>query len=501
MISRNTISLSVMGLLFVFLGSFFVRLLLGSPVTGIDDADIFFVYGHNLAEGNGFVYNVGSEAVEGFTSFLWTLICALSFKFTGAPELLLFGLAVLLGAAAVGAALRRTESPYVFLLLMAAVPGWFAWCQVTLMETGLWCLVITWIGITLAQNRSVAVAALMPVMILTRPESMLWGGWVIFLLFLFADKGTRIKAAVPALMAYMCTLGGLIFFRLRYFGYPVPNTYYAKVSGSLFENLGSGFIYFFRYFVSHPFVLLLVGLVIVLTVRIVLTKKKEWSFAQKLALFILPGLGIPVLVGGDHFGAFRFYQPLWPLLCLIGACSWPLVQHRYKPRYINVALGVCLVGGWVLFPFSANLRHEFRIAQEGRTNGAALEQMFADLDELPTVATITAGGNKYGYSGHVYDLMGLNSTEMAHAPGGRGGYKNHAGFNREVFYGWEPDVLLCGDSEEFDTRVLGGLHEDSRFRISYIKCMLHRNGSELNAWFRNDFLMSLPGNGTPVIMD
>ena len=45
------------------------------PRTGIDDANIFFVYAQNAANGHGFVYNVGGERVEGFSSLLWTLIC------------------------------------------------------------------------------------------------------------------------------------------------------------------------------------------------------------------------------------------------------------------------------------------------------------------------------------------------------------------------------------------------------------------------------------------
>jgi len=50
------------------------------PFLGIDDAYIYFVYAKNLVNGHGFVYNVGSERVEGFTSMLWVLICSASYK-------------------------------------------------------------------------------------------------------------------------------------------------------------------------------------------------------------------------------------------------------------------------------------------------------------------------------------------------------------------------------------------------------------------------------------
>src|SRR5688572_4205478 len=50
--------------------------LYGRPLIGIDDANIYFVYIKNFAEGNGFVYNVGGALTEGFTSILWVLIAS-----------------------------------------------------------------------------------------------------------------------------------------------------------------------------------------------------------------------------------------------------------------------------------------------------------------------------------------------------------------------------------------------------------------------------------------
>lgn len=499
MISRNKIWLLLCGILLVSVGSLLARGLLGMPESGIDDADIFFVYARNFADGYGFVYNAGGESVEGFTSMLWTLICSLFFSGAEPVEVPLSIFSVLLGALTVFFCLRRTERQGIFLLLAASVPGWFAWCQVTLMETGLWCLVITLLGLAVAEKRVGAVAVLLPVMILTRPESMLWGAWIVLLMPVFAESGKRLKALVYPLFSYSVSLIALIGFRLYYFGYPVPNTYYAKIAGSPMSNVFTGLHYFFGYLFSSPAVFAVLVFLSVYIVRKLISGTGEWSLSWKLAIFLVPGLGIPVLVGGDHFGGFRFYQPLWPLLCLIAALEWPNFTAQCRARLAWMALILFVIGGWVLFPFYGNLKHEFRIAAEGRDNGAALAQLFSDLESWPTVATITAGGNKYGYPGYVYDLMGLNSTEMAHAPGSRGGFKNHTGFNRDLFFAWKPDILLCGDSAEFDSLVLNGLHEQPRFSISYVKCTLHRNGAAINAWFRNEFLMSLPGTGGAII--
>src|SRR5215510_1767079 len=67
---------------------------------GIDDANIYFVYAKNLALGHGFVYHPGGERVEGFTSLLWTLLCAAAHRVAARPEPWLIGLnAVVMGGA------------------------------------------------------------------------------------------------------------------------------------------------------------------------------------------------------------------------------------------------------------------------------------------------------------------------------------------------------------------------------------------------------------------
>src|SRR3982751_6884282 len=74
--------------------TFVVARIFGFPAVGVDDANIFFVYARNIAGGHGFVFNVGGERVEGFTSLLWTLICAATARITSHPEPVLLGVNV-----------------------------------------------------------------------------------------------------------------------------------------------------------------------------------------------------------------------------------------------------------------------------------------------------------------------------------------------------------------------------------------------------------------------
>ncbi len=484
--------LPLLALLTVLAGSLLTWKLLGSPSTGIDDADIFFVYARHLSDGHGFVYNIGGERVEGFTSLLWTLICACLFRVSDHIEVPLYAINLLIGVATLWVCLRKVQKPVVFLLLLAAVPAWFAWCQVTLMETGLWCRLLTLAILAVVDRRNLLLALLLPLLVVTRPESMAWGIWLLLMLFVrtggLGGWRSGLKYMMLPAACFAAALLALVAFRMDYFGYPVPNTYYAKVSPNMFRNLLLGTGYLLQYLALNPVVVLAA----IVWVGVAWRGLRRWRSGldepAMLALCLLPGIGIPVLVGGDHFGGFRFYQPIWPLLCLLVANEWPAVQERLSPKRTRVVLVALVLLGWTLFPFTTWLKHEFRIAQQGRETGAALDAMFGDLDQPPTVATITAGGSKVAYPGTVYDLMGLNNTEMAHAPGPRTGYKNHTAFNRDVFYGWHPDILLCGEDPDFDAKVLKSLPSEERFKQLYCKITMHRHDREVRAYYSYAFI-------------
>src|SRR5437868_4995961 len=45
-----------------------------------EDAYISFRFARNLARGHGLVWNVGEPPVEGYTNFLWVLLCAGAYR-------------------------------------------------------------------------------------------------------------------------------------------------------------------------------------------------------------------------------------------------------------------------------------------------------------------------------------------------------------------------------------------------------------------------------------
>lgn len=93
---------------------------------------------------------------------------------------------------------------------------------------------------------------------LARPEAMVVVPALIALrLWLFqsrADKRALNRVILAPTASFVLSLVVLTTFRILYFGYPLPNTYYAKVSPDLAYNLKIGYDYFSSFVTSSSLV-------------------------------------------------------------------------------------------------------------------------------------------------------------------------------------------------------------------------------------------------------
>jgi len=533
------------------LGCWLAVVHIDQPLTGIDDANIFFSYADNLAAGEGFVYNAGGERVEGFTSLAWTLICALAFLVSGQPESLLLGLNTLLVALATYQAgvflwQMTASSPgtlynqwprWLVLALLAcwllATPRFMVWTTVTLMDTGLWCAALTCGTIAFAR------ATLRPaagwrsdrclvgwtiVMMLTRPESMLVVlAWISLLALLrYGESGQQERSWIGQcwsnvrcpLLTYGFVLAALTLLRVLYFGYPLPNTFYAKVSPDLFYNLKLGLMYFLTFVATQ---LLMIPALLVVTlvsfkslVRVLRRDSPASPPVSLLAASVGCCLVIPVLTGGDHFNLFRFFQPVWVLLALpmLVAAGRGLARSpglRSMPlAVVTAAAAIALLFYNIQFPRwneladgDTGIRVEFRIAAKGRIRGALLNDLFPEQDV--SIGVGTAGGVGLAYEGPVIDLLGLNNVAMGHSAGDRKGGKNHAAFSRQVFFEQLPDIVrptllepqmtepLTPDQflppvGEFWDTALDGLERSAEFQQLYQPVVIDLRDPADQAW-------------------
>jgi arabinofuranosyltransferase len=536
----------------------------GSPKVGVDDANLFFSYAQNVASGNGITYAHNPEHVEGVTSMLWMLICALVFSLGGNESAVLFvatSLAVLTQWILLGAirrlAMERNSMawPYewAYIALIVSSPAYVTWMTITLMDTCLWGLIIAAMAHAVvsppASKREGYLAAIpFALAPIARPEGMLVAPVFASLLWLrFQPGGLRFatRVCIGIGCALLVTTTALTAFRLLYFGYPLPNTYYAKVSPLLAYNLQEGEEYLCEFVSSGTIVGGCVAVVLLVCAasfgnavdRIRSGRSLRSLFRNRIgacaamAFAALTLLLVPVVTGGDHFNMFRLYQPAYPLLCVtllslllesrvfdVGG-GWGIAAWGRRNVGKTVATGI-VVAYWLFAYSSGNswnsvrrgspIDHEFRIAEQGIARGRKLGALLAQEGRpFPAIGVITSGGIARTYPGPIVDLMGLNNTFIGHFKGDRKGQKNHAAFEKDAFFQVEPDILLASPpvppaTKNYGDTCLKGLFEDPRFTARWRYGILSKRAAPASgqrAFFRADFLKNLPAETDLVFRD
>jgi hypothetical protein len=518
---------------------------MGSPRTGIDDANIFFVYAQNIAHGHGMVYAVGGEHVEGFSSMLYVLLCSIAFWVTRAPETAIFVmdlafvvitntcvLLVLLKLADFLHSGRATKLLLCgsYLIWLAANPAYFVWNVVTLMDSAVYSLLLTagyaLLALLLLRDvqirvrHAVQLSILCSLCILARPEG---AGWALIEIAAFTClcwaqthslRSTLRLAALP-LGSSILTFLALTGFRELYFGYPLPNTYYAKVTSSALQTLRDGKSSLKLFAEQYGYIFLLPLCFSILWIVTVLVRRRRTGrafwFGVLTALFALVGLLMPVAEGGDHFAASRMFQNVYPILGVSLLVPLFVFSNSRRPHLsaayllgLGFLIGSTTKATWRPFqianqPGQLNLPHrkvtahldmhlDFTVAAAGQHLGQSMNRIFAE--ELPSVGAAAAGGVAYTYQGSVYDLLGLNNRQMAHANASKIGPKDHASFSKDVFYELAPDIMqpsvvvsgtivdlqarkICNrDLQNFDNQIFKDIFHDERFRSLYVLAMV-----------------------------
>lgn len=485
----------------------------GRSLNGIDDANIYMVYMKNFAQGYGFLFNQGGEKVEGFTSLLWTLIGSLFYFLTDKGNLLLLIFNLFLVSYAhyriVLFALERTVSLYsakasliIFSFLLLVVSGYYEWTLLSLLETSLWSTLLILLTINTVSNRDSTLISgefitLLVLLVLTRPEAMIWG--LLFLtirIFFFMQAERSLKRRLVFVSSnvtpFFAAILLLVAWRLYYFGYPFPNTYYAKVSSGFIDNIIQGLKYDVRYFVASPVSLLII---LFIAVKIFIDRRKFSLDILLLFLIFLFSFIPPLLTGGDHFANARFIQPLVPVLWLSFILSLPGYSSLVRSKMIRgiaiiiIALVACFDFFRIYVQGHKLIKMEWTIAEVGKAQAQTLNEFFNKVKPLPSTGVSAAGAQGLYYKGKTIDLLGLNNVEMAHASKYKnaGALKNHASFNKNIFYKQHPDLFLIGsgftsDSSEgpiysdFEAEMYLHIPTDSLFRELYVPIVLIKDG-------------------------
>lgn len=507
---------------------------------GIDDANIYFTYAKNFSDGFGFVFFPGGERVEGFTSFAWMLIVIFAYNITGNFELLLLIINFLFFIVLISILFKYinflveeksilNNSTVLFFAFLVLIPGFVDWNVISLMETGLWTLLITTISLiilesaqkNIGRNYSILFIILNILLLLARPESLLLGP-VFLLLKTFNDyfRTKNISKAVilnlPIYLVFILAVLLLSIWRLDYFGYLFPNTYYAKV-GSPNLNFTNGLHYLRQFFLYNNPLTLVSSLIIIISGFILIKKifrsginsLNSFDIIQiNLTIISTIGVVIPLYTGGDHFGLSRFYQSYVPIMYLLFfnikfyRTHFPKIypgdlNSKYSIRVymIIIIMMVIFLPRIRLFEYPKGvspIKYQFELAEKGRELARNFNEFFQEED-YPSVGILPVGGFGYAYHGQTIDLLGLNNTKFAHSDREQySGVINHDAFNKNIFFQILPDLIsyelpgeFVKESNEvdllennpnyissFSNRVLKGLFYETKFKELYTPCII-----------------------------
>jgi arabinofuranosyltransferase len=412
-----------------------------------EDAYISFRYARNLADGNGLVYNAG-ERVEGYSNFLWTVIMAAVIKLkldpvhasrylgiASALALLLFsffaarrndrprrvtgglvaGVIVASSSAVIVESVQGLET--VFFTLLAAV-GLVYSCRGHGRELR---------GESGGPPMLLIGSAFFVLAALTRPE-----GLGVFFLVTIAITLVRLKrgmkaasrAGLAAIYTFMAPWLLYWVLRYNYYGYPLPNTFYAKTGGGGHHML-TGLEYVGNFLLDYPALAVLTLAVCVLPLTAprrkpgaAKPKPMRYSVVRPVLLTVLIGYtAYVVTVGGDFKMTHRFIIPVLPAWAYlvddaISRGRWLKTGSRLSVATPWIIVVIMLLNGYFAFGDAREWAAKRTWDMQRRT--AAGLYLAEHAPPGAVLAIHSAGIIPYVSGLKTIDMWGLNDLHIAH---------------------------------------------------------------------------------------
>ncbi len=415
-----------------------------SHTWGMDDAFITYRYAQNLVAGHGLVFNPGTR-VEGYSNFLYVLLVAPAFLVSGQPvyawSVVLNALCGLAACGLLAAAVRRERDDalaWAAPLLFAMNPVLWQWVGsgmetmfVVLLQLAVW----TGVANVLAGERprdTWVLVAVLSAGVLARADGFLLPGLVVPYLFL---HGKRRAALVCAAVA-----GGVIAahftWRYAYYGYPFPNTYYAKIAGTLGQRLRAALPQLASVATLQALVIYL-GLFFACIAAAVVRVARHGAAGVRAARFEVVLAAFLVVywlyIGGDALYG-RFLMVLYPL----GIFTALRLLPRTLPASRQAALLLLLGGLQILLP----LRDQrFAYRADKYDSWATLGRFLGERYPGATLAVDAAGKIPF-YSGlPALDMLGLNDAHIAHRDAPRFVAPGHSKHDPDYVFASRPEII------------------------------------------------------------
>ena len=468
----------VWGLAYVYRTSFEID---GARVFCLwDDAMISMRYAANLAAGAGLVWNPGETPVQGFSNPGVTLLMAALHLLPLRPEHVslafqMLSLAALTATLAMSMqlALRSSGDPFEAAVAAPAV----AICA----PISVWALQggdTPWIGCWLLvavlwQERASrrgepwppGLFAWLGAGALLRLDALAYAG--VFLL-LAACSRRRPSLRGGLLRAALCAVFALVWmaFSWLYYGDPLPNTYYLKLTGNPRASaMREGLLQIAAWWGILPGVAL---------ACIGLARASAGETARLCLLLPAVGFAYHVAVGGDWMSAYgsRFAVPALPLLLVLAARGGAVVgrgafgsRHPAAARALGAAL--TLAAAWIGSPGHAlrewtDLSTPPMLRDQNRYNARVGLYLREHASPDLSLAVVWGGATPYFSQRRALDALGKSDRHIARLSAvelaGRSFEPGHAKWDWSYVLQREPDVILDANR---------GLEQRRDFRRDY----------------------------------
>lgn len=422
-----------------------------------DDAYITLRYVENFISGNGLVFNQ-SERVEGYTNLLWLLllsfiaiivkIFSMQVDMSLISQLfsLLFSLVLLVFSFYFTKRFLFEKYPpknnfeINFILIISLIPPLlisfstpFIYWGVSGMESTLFTFLVLFSVFRYLFNDKkkfdlvfVAVLVLNTVL---RPEGLLIFILIVAHSFIINRKKintdatqTNVKLMIKKneIILYVILFLILMIFRLIYYGYPLPNTFYAKTGFNLehfnrgleyvINGIGNQFIYGFLLFVP------------IINFRRTNICKETFFFFFFVGVYLF----FIAIIGGDVLPIDRFLLPVLPLVIIFSSITiYQITEiNLSKTRKIIFLLIVTFIFSYITI-YNSFRNYDFMYTKRSYEVGLVKKMKFyaewikknAEKNNKEiTVALSTIGAFSYFSNAKVIDIVGLTDEHIAHNP-------------------------------------------------------------------------------------
>jgi hypothetical protein len=410
----------------------------------VDDAAITYSYARNVANGHGFVLTPGSERVEAATNLLWVLLLVPAELLHVSHEALSKVLGVIfaggaLGAIAVFPSVAYRREPRYFDLVAPLVASTFAhsalWATSGL-ENGLFQFLaaLSLVALAWEENDTKRIpwsSLVLVALFATRPDGALYSFALGGAKFMRAVTGRASRQDARWVLLMFLGVGGIELFRVAYFAWPVPNSFYTKkrtfeFGKDLTDIHSAGWTYVIDWAKTYKVekaVAIIPGLLIALRAPVA---------RVALLLAVAVGFFFPVYSHGDWMEEWRFLTYVLPLFALATGESLRALARIVTgalPRRFRPVIGtlLALAAGYLFikettksYPDRFDHTRAHNTLDFATVRGRA--RYFAAAARLLEVRDGSlldpdVGGTSYDSGLRVIDLYGLGDIAIAHTHG------------------------------------------------------------------------------------